>query len=90
MGKGSQRRKTEQERWDAKCHRCGKCCYYKHVNEDGTYTPLDTHCPYLDSETKQCTIFENRQEINPSCIQLDKENVKFFLWLPEDCAYRKR
>ena len=45
-------------------------------------------CDLLDLKTGKCTDYENRFKIIKDCLQLTKNNVSQFDWLPETCAYR--
>jgi hypothetical protein len=44
-------------------------------------------CRYLDVETRQCKIYDNRFAINPECVKLTAELVSTLRWLPRDCGY---
>ena len=45
-------------------------------------------CDLLDLKTGKCLDYENRFKIIKDCLQLTKNNVSQFDWLPETCAYR--
>ncbi len=73
--------------WEDLCKRCGKCCYEKVDLGGGVVRYLDEPCKFLDIESKTCTVYDNRKEMEPECITLTEEMVSHLFWLPEDCAY---
>lgn len=75
------------EEWEERCHGCGSCCFEKIEDERGTIFYLMSACRYLDVETRQCRIYENRFTINPECVKLTPELVKNLRWLPKNCGY---
>lgn len=78
----------DKNSWDALCLRCGRCCFEKIEDERGRVTYTTTACRYLDLDSRQCKIFENRFRINRECIALTPELVRTLDWLPDDCGYR--
>jgi uncharacterized cysteine cluster protein YcgN (CxxCxxCC family) len=74
--------------WDSHCNQCGKCCFEKIENDNGTIYYTQTACRFLDVISRKCKIYERRFEINPSCIQLTPDLVQTLIWLPRDCGYR--
>jgi uncharacterized protein len=77
----------QREEWEKICRKCGKCCYEKVDLGGGLVKYLDEPCVHLDTEKKVCKVYENRGEAEPDCITLTEELVRYFHWLPEDCAY---
>jgi len=77
----------ENEEWEARCHGCGECCFEKIEDDQGTIFYLMSACRYLDLETRQCRIYENRFVINPDCVKLTAELVPTLRWLPQKCGY---
>jgi len=78
-----------QTEWESLCDGCGLCCLTKLQDEDTdeiVYTSVV--CPYSDLETAACKDYANRSVNVPSCVQLTKERVAEFDWLPDTCAYR--
>ena len=71
--------------WEARCARCGRCCYEK-IDYEGEiyYTPVP--CEKLDLETRLCTVYENRRAARPGCTPLTPDVVRMGI-LPEDCPY---
>ena len=47
------------------------------------YTPY--YCPYLDTETRLCTIYDRRHELNPHCLSVE-EGIEIGVF-PADCPY---
>ncbi|WP_321323123.1 YcgN family cysteine cluster protein [Thiomicrorhabdus sp.] len=78
-----------QEEWESLCDGCGLCCLIK-LQDDETDEIVYTSvvCPYSDTETGQCKDYANRSVNVPTCVQLTKEKVAEFDWLPDTCAYR--
>ena len=66
------------------CERCGRCCYSK-VIVDGEVVSTPFPCPYLDEQTRLCTIYERRHELNPQCLTIEI-GVRLGLF-PADCPY---
>jgi uncharacterized cysteine cluster protein YcgN (CxxCxxCC family) len=73
--------------WESLCLGCGECCFEKIEDDNGTIFYLMTACRYLDLETRQCRIYENRFIINPDCVKLTANLVPTLRWLPRDCGY---
>jgi len=78
-----------QQEWESLCDGCGLCCLTK-LQDDDTEEIVYTSvvCPYSDLETGQCKDYANRSVNVPTCVQLTKERVSEFDWLPDTCAYR--
>ena len=69
---------------EAKCLKCGRCCHAKLVVGDRVvYT--DVPCAYLDVETKLCTVYERRHEVNPDCLDVEAGTKRGVF--PTDCPY---
>ena len=79
----------DQDEWESLCDGCGLCCLTK-LQDDETDEIVYTSvvCPYSDIETGQCKDYANRSVNVPTCVQLTKEKVAEFDWLPDTCAYR--
>jgi len=69
---------------EALCRRCGRCCYVKMIIA-GRVITTTRPCPYLDVETKLCTVYERRFEVNPRCLDVES-GVKWGVF-PADCPY---
>ena len=79
------------EEWESLCDGCGLCCYRKYITGYGKrekthYTRVA--CDLLDLKSGKCRDYENRFKIIKDCLQLTKNNVSQFDWLPQTCAYR--
>ena len=70
-----------QKEWESLCDGCGLCCLSK-LQDDETDEIVYTRviCAYSD--------YANRSVNVPACVQLTKERVAEFDWLPDTCAYR--
>lgn len=78
-----------QAEWESLCDGCGLCCLNKLQDEETNeivYTSVV--CRYSDLNTGQCSDYANRSINVPTCVQLTKERVAEFDWLPDSCAYR--
>ncbi len=66
------------------CRRCGRCCCRKFLLGEYVYhTPF--HCQYLDLETRLCTVYERRFEVNPYCLPVERAMERGIF--PADCPY---
>jgi uncharacterized cysteine cluster protein YcgN (CxxCxxCC family) len=80
---------TENSAWESLCRQCGLCCFEKIEDERGNIFYTQTPCRYLDVVSRDCSIYERRFTINPTCMKLTPELVRKLRWLPSDCGYRK-
>lgn len=71
--------------WEAKCRRCGRCCYEK-IEFCGQVYYTDVPCEWLDPATRLCTIYERRHRVRSGCAPLTPKNVAAGI-LPADCPY---
>lgn len=82
--------KLSHEEWESLCDGCAKCCLHKLIdpitNEVGfTWA----HCQILDSQSCQCTDYQNRLTLVPGCIKISSKNLPNIVHtLPRTCAYR--
>ena len=73
----------------------GICCYYLTWLE-GHLIYLPNHpCKYLNLNTRKCSIYEKRHEINPNCLTLKEMYIKGTLlkncpYVINDSKYQKR
>jgi len=66
------------------CEKCGRCCYAKLIIDgEVVYTPFP--CPHLDEETRLCTVYERRHEVNPDCLTVEM-GIELGVF-PADCPY---
>ena len=76
--------------WESLCDHCGLCCLRKIEDEEtGRIKYSGIACEFLDTETCQCLVYEDRHFVNPECNALRRDTVKQNKWLPETCAYRR-
>ena len=66
------------------CRRCGSCCYAKIIVEDEVYCTR-IPCPYLDTDTNLCTVYQRRFEVNERCLTVE-EGIAARVF-PADCPY---
>lgn len=75
--------------WEAICDRCGKCCLVSLQDIDsGEIYHTNILCKYYDLENRLCTVYEQRCQLVPNCLKLDKNNVDKLPFMPKTCAYR--
>jgi uncharacterized cysteine cluster protein YcgN (CxxCxxCC family) len=79
-----------QSEWDLLCDGCGICCLYKVRTPPEMKAQLTrVACRYLDLESCTCTIYAQRHDLMPTCIDLHAKDIRPLNWLPETCAYRR-
>lgn len=77
------------EEWESLCDGCAICCLEKQENPaTGEVRELAVSCPFLDPKSCRCTIYAERETLNPECLRLTPMNIGGLSWLPETCAYR--
>ncbi len=75
--------------WESLCDGCGKCCLAKLEDEDsGEVYYTELACRYMDQNTCQCTVYDERLKKVPACTVLTPESLGDYHWLPFTCAYR--
>lgn len=80
-----------REAWEARCQRCGLCCYEREVTDDGEMAVnFASPCEFLDTETNLCTVYAERFEKCPACTQITPRKAASKFFLPPSCAYRRR
>lgn len=80
--------------WESICTHCGHCCFerrYARTPEGETRIEVDFDepCPYLDLETRLCTVYDERFAINPRCHRMTLRQAVFADHLPPTCGYRR-
>ncbi|MCD7828717.1 MAG: hypothetical protein LUG85_09330 [Clostridiales bacterium] len=74
--------------WDTLCNCCGKCCYVRDVQPDGSvFVDYDRPCEYLDTETNLCTVYDERFRKCDHCGKITIFTALFNPTLPKDCPY---
>ena len=71
--------------WEAKCRRCGRCCYEK-IEFEGQVYYTDTPCEKLDIQSCLCTVYADRITARPGCTPLTPQIVRQGVH-PADCPY---
>ena len=75
--------------FESLCDGCGKCCLHKLEDEDnGDVYYTKVACKFLNHDSCQCQVYDERKNHVPDCVTLTPESVKDTYWLPETCAYR--
>ncbi len=75
--------------WDDLCTCCGKCCYQRHVADDGTVIIYYSRpCEHLDTQTHLCRIYPDRLKKCYHCRKVNLWVALFNPTLPNDCPYR--
>lgn len=73
--------------WELICKQCGRCCFEKNIEADGTIVETEVSCRYLDVTTRRCKVYHKRFEVGEDCVQLTPEVVSTVEWLPSSCGY---
>ena len=81
------KRAKRKARWEAICHRCGLCCYERRVGFRGLAINTNAPCRYLDTETRLCTVYENRFQVCSECRKVTLLTALFDPSLPDSCGY---
>ena len=77
-----------QSEWESLCDGCGKCCLHKlEITNTHEIGMTDVACRYLDTETCQCSDYQNRQKNVSDCVKLTSKILPTINWLPASCAY---
>lgn len=93
---------TRQE-WESLCDGCAKCCLHKLIEDDEQDTMVDTDnmaeseqlhftsvaCRYLNDKKCECSVYQQRTVLVPSCIQLTQDNLEQVFYMPSSCSYRR-
>ena len=69
------------KQWEALCDGCAKCCEMKDTG---------VACMHLDTITRRCRVYANRQEVAPWCTKVTPDNVARLQQhkiLPDSCGY---
>jgi len=78
-----------REEWELLCDNCARCCLHKLQNdftEEIFYTQIV--CNLLDQETCQCSRYEARSVLVPTCVTMQPEDAHNLSWMPNTCAYK--
>jgi len=71
--------------WEAKCRRCGRCCYEK-IEFEGEIYYTAAPCEMLDPDTRLCRVYQDRHRKRPGCVPLTPLRLRKGI-LPADCPY---
>jgi uncharacterized protein len=78
-------KKVELDPWEARCLRCGRCCYEK-IDFEGRIYYTNRPCDKLDLQTRLCTVYVHRDQEKPGCSRLNEDILRMGV-LPADCPY---
>jgi len=81
--------KMSRDEWESLCDGCGRCCLHKLQNdftEEIYYTQIV--CNLIDQNTCQCTRYDERSELVPTCVTMKPEDARNLTWMPNTCAYK--
>ncbi|MFA7107630.1 MAG: hypothetical protein WC162_00640 [Sphaerochaetaceae bacterium] len=75
------------KKWEAKCKRCGLCCYEKIITEEFLFIDLDSSCGFFDTKTNTCRVYSYRFKKQKRCRRVNIFRVIFSKALPKECGY---
>ena len=81
------RSKKKREAWDRICKRCGSCCYERVYRSGELVIKHDRPCNYLDTQSKECTVYTERFKACRECQKLTIFHALFAIYLPDTCGY---
>lgn len=87
---GGRRRSRREDAWESLCDTCGLCCYERETVAGGVRIDLRRPCPYLDTRTNRCTVYERRFDAAPYCRKVTVLHALFGARMPLSCAYVRR
>ena len=76
------------QEWESLCDGCGKCCRLQLEDDEGQRATTNVVCQYMDLESCNCTVYQERTTLVPSCLKLSPENLDSINWMPDTCSYR--
>jgi uncharacterized cysteine cluster protein YcgN (CxxCxxCC family) len=80
-------RRKKREWWEALCKQCGLCCYDWELRRGKLIIHKESPCPYLDTATKLCTVYERRFRVCPECAKMTRFKARYSRRVPETCGY---
>jgi hypothetical protein len=89
--------------WESLCDGCAKCCLHKLIDDDTCEEMADTEqmddheelhftsvaCRYLNDKKCECTVYQQRTKLVPSCVRLTQDNLEQVFYMPSSCTYRR-
>lgn len=76
--------------WEDLCARCGRCCFERITYKDGaTEIDYSAPCGFLDLETAECSVYEDRFAMCPGCNRVTPFKAMRKGVLPDECSYRQ-
>lgn len=77
------------DEWELLCDGCARCCQIKlEDDDDGEIYYTQLVCRLLDLDSCQCTEYETRSKLVPTCVSMKAKDVRNIKWMPDTCAYR--
>ncbi|MFP4113290.1 MAG: hypothetical protein ACOC2Y_02490 [Spirochaetota bacterium] len=83
-------RKRPVESWERHCTQCGLCCYERAPVAGGIRVDLARPCPYLDTSTRRCKVYDRRFAVEASCSKVNLLHALFGRLMPLTCGYVRR
>lgn len=80
-------RRKKREWWEGLCKRCGLCCYDWELRRGKLIIHRESPCPYLDTATKLCTVYDRRFHVCPECARMTRFKAEYSRRVPETCGY---
>ncbi len=77
-----------RKEWESLCDRCGQCCLIQLEDDSGDCVTTSVVCKYYDQACEQCTIYDRRKQLVPTCLTLTADNLDTAWFAPKTCAYR--
>ena len=84
---GLQLRRRPDSEWESLCHECGLCCYERARVAGGVLIDLSRPCPYLDTRTQRCSVYDRRFQTTALCSKVTLFHAKFGSRMPLTCGY---
>ena len=89
--------------WESLCDGCAKCCLHKLIDDERSEEMTDTDsmkvseelhftavaCQYLNEKKCQCSVYSQRTELVPNCVQLTQDNLEYIFYMPNSCSYKR-
>ncbi len=79
-----------KQEWESLCDGCARCCLVQlEDDETGEIHLTRLACRHLALASCRCTVYDERNKVQPDCIPLTPDKLPTLSWMPESCAYRR-